>query len=65
MIPSTDIQVVKLLKYNDSSDYLLMGTEVMFICFTLYCLIQEILEFRAGGAAYFADFGMAGLNTVL
>jgi hypothetical protein len=53
-----DIQVVKLLKYNTVSDYFLMGTEILFMAFTLYYLIQEWLEFRASGAAYFADLGI-------
>ena len=41
VLPMMDIQVVKLLKYNTASDYFLMGTELMFIAFTIYYLIQE------------------------
>jgi hypothetical protein len=52
-----DIQVVNLLKYNNSTDYLLMGTEFLFIVFTIYYFIQEWLEYRASGSAYFADLG--------
>jgi Polycystin cation channel len=58
VLPMMDVQVVKLLKYNTVSDYFLMGTEILFMAFTLYYLIQECLEFRASGAAYFADLGM-------
>ena len=48
---------MKLLKYNGSSDYILMAVEVLFGLFVLYYLIEEGIEIRTHGLAYFMNMG--------
>ena len=57
IIPSMDIEIVKLLKYNDSSDYILMAVEVLFGLFVLYYLIEEGIEIKTHGMGYFMNMG--------
>ena len=52
-----DIEIVKLLKYNDSSDYILMAVEVLFGLFVLYYLIEEGIEIKTHGMGYFMNMG--------
>ena len=57
ILPSNDIQIVKLLKYAGIGDYLLMATEGIFCLFIAYYCIEEIFEIAEHGFAYFAVFG--------
>ena len=57
LIPSMDIEIVKLLKYNDGTDYILMAVEVLFALFVLYYLIEEGLEIKTHGMSYFLNVG--------
>ena len=53
-----DIQIVKLLKYNDGVDYVLMAVEVLFALFILYYLIEELMEIKAHGCEHFVNPGI-------
>ena len=57
ILPSNDIQIVKLLKYAGIGDYLLMATEGIFCLFIAYYCIEEIFEIAEHGFAYFAVVG--------
>ena len=59
IIPSADIQIVKLLKYNESTDYILMAVECLFIIFIIYYLVEESIEINVHGCAYFANPGLS------
>jgi polycystin 2 len=52
-----DIEIVKLLKYNDGADYILMAVEVLFFLFVLYYLIEEGIEIKTHGMSYFMNVG--------
>ena len=52
-----DIQIIKLLKYAEYSDYLLLSSELLFILFILYYLVEESFEIHEHGWAYFSVFG--------
>ncbi len=53
MIPDQQFTTVRLLKYVDSIDYLLMATECIFAIFILYYMIEEALEMKAKKISYF------------
>jgi len=56
-IPSNDIQIVKLLKYAEYTDYMLLAAEGIFCLFIMYYIIEESFEIREHGFAYFTVFG--------
>ena len=51
---------MKLLKYNESTDYILMAVECLFIIFIIYYLVEESIEINVHGCAYFANPGLSG-----
>jgi hypothetical protein len=57
IIPSKDIQIVKLLKYAGVKDYFLMATEGIFCIFIAYYCIEELFEIFEHGFAYFGVVG--------
>ena len=57
IITSNDIQIVRLLKYAEYSDYMLLATEGIFILFIIYYCVEELFEIMEHGFAYFTVFG--------
>ena len=55
VIPSQQITTVKLLKYNNPEDYVLMATEFIFIIYILYYVVEESIEIRMHGFSYFTN----------
>ena len=55
VIPSQQINTVKLLKYNNPEDYVLMATEFIFIIYILYYVVEESIEIRMHGFSYFTN----------
>ena len=55
VIPSQQITTVKLLKYNNPEDYVLMATEFIFIIYILYYVVEESIEIRMHGFTYFTN----------
>ena len=56
-IPSNDIQIVKLLKYAEYTDYMLLAAEGIFCLFIMYYCVEELFEIKEHGMAYFTVFG--------
>ena len=52
-IPFQAVSSIRLLKYIDRSDYIMMGAELIFIIFIAYYIIEEGLEIKAHGLAHF------------
>lgn len=52
-----DIEIIKLLKYAENTDYLLLSSELLFILFILYYVVEELFEIHEHGWAYFGVFG--------
>ena len=57
IFPQQDIQIIKLLKYAEYTDFLLLASELIFILFILYYVIEESFEIHEHGWAYFSVFG--------
>ena len=57
IIPGKDIQIIKLLKYAEYTDYILLTSELVFILFILYYCVEELFEILEHGWAYFSVFG--------
>ena len=57
VLPSQQFTTVKLLKYNTPEDYLLMACEGIFIMYILYYIVEESLEIKIHGMAYFTNIG--------
>ena len=55
VLASHQFTTVKLLKYNNPSDYLLMATEFIFILYILYYIVEESLEIKIHGWKYFGN----------
>ena len=55
VIPSQQITTVKLLKYTNPEDYVLMATEFIFIIYILYYVVEESIEIRMHGFTYFTN----------
>ena len=53
VIPTTSVSSIRLLKYVDRTDYIMMGAELIFIIFIAYYIIEEGLEIKAHGIAHF------------
>lgn len=49
----TDFRPVKLLRYVNAWDHLILGIEIVFFCFIFYYIIEEILEIVHTGWEYF------------
>jgi hypothetical protein len=56
-LPSQQFTTVKLLKYNTQEDYLLLACEGIFIIYILYYIVEECLEIKIHGMAYFTNLG--------
>ncbi|XP_075400146.1 polycystin-2 [Tenrec ecaudatus] len=56
VIPSWQFQPVKLIRYVTTLDYFLAACEIAFCFFTLYYLVEEILEIRIHKLQYFRSF---------
>ncbi|TRY80381.1 hypothetical protein TCAL_04863 [Tigriopus californicus] len=56
VIPEQDFTAVKLLKYTESSDYVLMACEIIFVIFIVYYIIEESLEIKRKKFRYFFNF---------
>ena len=48
---------MKLLKYNTPEDYLLLACEGIFTIYILYYIVEECLEIKIHGMAYFTNLG--------
>ena len=48
---------MKLLKYNTPEDYLLLACEGIFVIYILYYIVEECLEIKIHGMAYFTNLG--------
>ena len=57
VLPSQQFTTVKLLKYTNPGDYLLLACEIIFILYILYYIIEESIEVKIHGMAYFANLG--------
>ena len=57
ILPLSDIQIIKLLKYAERTDFLLLASELIFIVFILYYCVEELFEIHEHGWAYFSVFG--------
>ena len=57
IFPQQDIQIIKLLKYAQYTDFLLLASELIFVLFILYYCIEELFEICEHGWAYFSVFG--------
>ena len=57
VLPSQKFTTVKLLKYTNPGDYLLMACEFIFIIYILYYIVEESLEIKIHGMKYFANIG--------
>ncbi|VEL16285.1 unnamed protein product [Protopolystoma xenopodis] len=44
VLTSCDLRPVKLLRYVNAIDYVLMAIEVVYMVFVIYYLIEEVLE---------------------
>ena len=54
IFPQQDIQIIKLLKYAEYTDFLLLASELLFILFILYYCVEEMFEIHEHGWAYFS-----------
>ena len=57
VLPSQQFTTVKLLKYNTPEDYLLLACEGIFTIYILYYIVEECLEIKIHGMAYFTNLG--------
>lgn len=55
MIPSWSFRTVKLLRYVSTSDYFILGCEVMFCFFIIYYIVEELLEIKKNRLSYFKE----------
>jgi polycystin 2 len=56
VVPSSSFNTVRLLPLVSRSDYIVMGLQIIYIIFTIYFLIQEIVEIsHLGCKAYFSS----------
>jgi polycystin 2 len=53
LIPSWSFRTVKLLRYVTMMDYFVMACEIIFTFFIIYYLIEEVIEIKKNGCAYF------------
>ncbi|OAF70046.1 Polycystin-2 [Intoshia linei] len=56
IITTPDIATVKFIRYASTFDYVVMGFEVLFVCFIIYYIIEEIMEINNLRKAYFKKF---------
>ncbi|CAB4058862.1 PKD2 [Lepeophtheirus salmonis] len=56
VVPLLTVDTVKLLRYLDSSDYVIMGSEMVLALFILYYFIEECLEIHSQRLKYFKGF---------
>ena len=54
-MPSQTLTTVKLLKYTNPEDYVLMAAEFIFIIYILYYIIEETIEIKMHGLKYFTN----------
>ncbi|CAF4587465.1 unnamed protein product [Rotaria sp. Silwood1] len=52
-IPSKSFSTVKLIRYVSSMDYFVLACEVLFVIFTVYYTVEEILEIARFKFGYF------------
>ncbi|XP_067122241.1 polycystin-2-like [Centruroides vittatus] len=55
MIPSWSFRTVKLLRYVSTSDYFILGCEVLFCFFIIYYIVEELLEIKKNKLSYFKE----------
>ena len=55
VIPSQTVRTVRLLKYTEIEDYFLLATEIIFILYILYYIVEESLEIKTHGFSYFTN----------
>jgi polycystin 2 len=55
VLPSFQFRTVKLLRYVSSMDYFVLACEIIFVLFTIYYSIEEILEVKTIGMKYFKE----------
>ncbi len=55
VFPSSDFKTVKLIRYVTHFDYFVLACEFLFCCFLLYYVIEEGIEVKRRGLAYFAN----------
>ena len=55
VIPSQQFTTVRLIKYLNPWDYVLMGAEIIFGLFILYYAIEEALEMKTHKFNYFRN----------
>lgn len=53
VVPSFLVRPVKLLRYVSLSDYIILACEGIFVAFLIYYAVEEILEIKKHGKAYF------------
>ena len=53
VVPSQKLTTVKLLKYTNPEDYVLMASEFIFIIYILYYIVEESIEIKIHGLSYF------------
>lgn len=55
VIPHQSFKCVRLLKYTEAGDYFLLATELTFMIFIMYYIVEEVLEIRTHGISYFKN----------
>ncbi|CAG0892278.1 unnamed protein product [Cyprideis torosa] len=53
LIPSWSFRTVKLLRYVTVMDYFIMACEFIFVFFIIYYMVEELIEIKHNGCAYF------------
>ncbi len=56
VIPYEDFHTVNLLRYVNPFDYFLMACELLYVCFIVYYIVEESIEIKQNGPAYFRGF---------
>ena len=55
VVPDSVYRTVKLLRYVSVADYVILACEIIFICFTVYYIIEELIELKKHKWAFFEN----------
>ena len=55
VIPFARFNTVKLLRYVYAADFFIMSCEIIFVAFTFYYGVEEVLEIKKHKISYFAS----------
>ena len=56
LLPKAEFKTLKLLRYVNNMDTVVFVCEVLFFVYLLYYTVEELIEIKVNGKAYFSDF---------